>query len=137
MNTTKTMALKPRMSEKAYASSKMNNTYVFQVPSDANKLTVAAAVAVQFGVVVEDVRMAVAKGKTKKSYKKGGKPTVGKRTDIKKAFVRIKTGDKINIFGDVEEAEKAAEAKAEKDAKKTSKATKTKKPAVKAKKAEK
>jgi large subunit ribosomal protein L23 len=114
------MALKPRMSEKAYAASKAN-TYVIQVPSDANKMTVAAAVAAQFDVTVEDVRIAIIKGKTKKAYKKGGKPTVGRRNDVKKAFVRIKAGEKINIFGEIEEAEKQAAKDAEKAAKKTAK----------------
>lgn len=119
----KTMTLKPRMSEKAYASSKAD-TYVFQVPSDANKMTVADAVAVQFGVNVEEVRIAIAKGKVKQSYKKRGGRSMGKRNDIKKAFVRIKSGQKINVFGEIEEAEKQAAADAEKQAKKAAKLSK-------------
>ncbi len=116
----KTMTLKPRMSEKAYASSK-TNTYVFQVPTDANKMTVADAVAAQFDVTVEDVRIAIVKGKVKQAYKKRGGRTLGQRADVKKAFVRIKAGDKINIFGEIEEAEKQAAKDAEKSAKKAKK----------------
>lgn len=109
----KTMALKPRVSEKAYAQSLANNTYLFNVPMDANKLTVAKAVAEQFSVTVEDVRVVVMKGKTKQSYRKGRRPVSGRRADVKKVYVTLKDGDKINIFGEEE-----------KDKKKTDKATK-------------
>lgn len=108
----KAMALKPRVSEKAYGLSLERNTYVFGVPMDANKQTVSAAVSTQFNVTVEDVRLSVVKGKTKRSYKKGRRPVVGKRADFKKAYVRVKEGDSINIFGEEDK-------KANKDAKKS------------------
>lgn len=105
----KVMPLKPRMSEKAYASSVSENTYVFIVPMDSNKQTVAGAVTEQFGVTVEDVRPMVLKGKPKRSYKKRSRPIVGQRADMKKVYVRLKDGDKINIFEQEEkEAKKAA-----------------------------
>lgn len=104
----KTMALKPRMSEKAYAQSVAGNTYVVVVPMTANKLTVADAIVAQFGVTVEDVRIVVAKGKTKQSYRKGRRPVAGKRADFKKAYIRLKAGDSINIFGDEDKAEEKA-----------------------------
>lgn len=109
-----TMPLKPRMSEKAYALSKALNTYVFEVPMTANTTTVAAAVAEQFEVTVEDVRVMIVKGKVKRSYRKGGRPITGTRSDMKKALVRIKAGDKIAIF----EALEAEDAKTEDKAKK-------------------
>ncbi len=115
-----TLTLKPRVSEKAYAASKATNTYVFNVPLSANKLTIAEAVSTQFGVTVEDVHVAVIKGKTKQSYRKRSRPVSGKRVDVKKAYVRLKTGDKLNIFGEEEKAEKQAE-KATKKSKKESK----------------
>ncbi len=102
MNTT----LVPRMSEKAYAQSLKSNTYVFVVPLQANEHVVATAVATQFKVTVEDVRTVVVKGKTKKSYRKGTRPVVGKRADFKKAYVRVKAGDSINIFGEEEKTDK-------------------------------
>lgn len=109
----KYMVLKPRVSEKAYAQSLNQDTYIFTVPMSANKVTVANAVTDQFKVTVEDVRISVSKGKTKKSYRKGRRPVIGSRADTKKAYVRIKEGDKINIFGDdekkAEKAEKTAE----------------------------
>jgi len=122
------MYLKPRMSEKAYGLSTDRNTYVFVVPGDSNKVTVAAAVTDQFKVTVEDVNINILKGKKKRSYRRGGRPILGHNRDLKKAYVRLKPGDVIPIFAAVEEEEakaektaatlkKAADKKAKKDAK--------------------
>lgn len=122
----KIMPLKPRMSEKAYALSHAINTFVFDVPKNANKLEVAKAVESQFSVTVEQVRILVSKGKVARSIRIGGtrKNVSGKRVDTKKAYVRIKEGDSIPIFASIDEAEekaKKAEAKAAKKQKKESK----------------
>lgn len=98
----KTMVIKPKMSEKAYALSQLVNTYVFDVPTTANKVTVAAAVESRFDVVVEEVRIVVVKGKVKKSYQKRNRPVDGKRAKAKKAYVRLAEGSSINLFGDEE-----------------------------------
>ncbi len=103
------MTLKPRMSEKAYALSTARNTYVFVVPDTANKVTIAAAVSEQFKVTVEEVNISILKGKKKRSYRRGGRPIVGRTSDIKKAYVRLKEGDAIPIFAAVEEEEAKAE----------------------------
>lgn len=107
------MALKPRMSEKAYALSKERNTYVFVVPMTANKVTAAAAVSAQFGVTVTDINISITKGKPKRSYKRGGRPITGKNVDIKKAYVRLKEGDQIPVFAAIDEEEAKAEKTAE------------------------
>lgn len=99
------ITLKPRMSEKAYQQSVAGNVYVFVVSLDANTTVIKQAVESQFKVTVTNVRTAVVKGKTKKSYRKGSRPVAGKRTDYKKAYVTIKEGDSINIFGEIEKAE--------------------------------
>lgn len=112
----KAMALRPKMSEKAYGSAMTENTYVFMVPKTATKHTVAKAVSAQFDVVVSDVRVVVVKGKTKKSYKKGSRPTEGKRANIKKAYVRLAKDSVINIFGDPE-ADKKSKKKSAKETK--------------------
>ncbi|HET7673468.1 MAG TPA: 50S ribosomal protein L23 [Candidatus Saccharimonadales bacterium] len=122
----KIMILKPKMSEKAYAQSHETNTYSFLVPKSANKLQVAQAVEQQFKVKVEDVRMLVSKGKKARSIRIGGvrKVVLGKRPDVKKAYVRVKEGDSIPIFASIDEAEekaKKAEAKAAKKSKKEAK----------------
>lgn len=94
----KTMTLIPRVSEKAYGVSQIRNTYVFVVPRSANKLTVAQAVAAQFGVTVTDVNIANIAGKAKRTVRKGGRAVPGKDVDIKKAYVTLKDGDTIAIF---------------------------------------
>ena len=115
----KFMPLRPRMSEKAYMLSEVRNTYVLDVPGDANKDTVAKAVAAQFAVTVETVRVINVKGKTKRTVRKGGRPTMGRRSDIKKAYVTLKEGDKLPFFAEPEEAK--ADKKADKKAKKEEK----------------
>lgn len=112
----KHLALKPRMSEKAYGSSMSINTYVFDVPRTANKALVSRAITEQFNVSVIDVRLSVFKGKAKKSYRKRSRPTEGKRADIKKAYVRIAKDDNIPIFEAPEKPKETAIAKAVKKA---------------------
>ncbi len=67
----KTLTLKPRMSEKTYASSLATNTFVFIVPKSVNKIQIAASVAEQFSVGVVNVRTAVVKGKKARSIRLG------------------------------------------------------------------
>jgi large subunit ribosomal protein L23 len=108
----KAMTIKPRISEKAYALSQTQNVYVLQVPSDANRLMVADAVTAQFGVTVTKVNISNAKGKVKRTVRKGGRQTFGKRPDTKKAYVTLKEGDSIAIFAtddDEKKNDKAAE----------------------------
>ena len=118
----KAMILKPRLSEKAYGLSQVRNTYVFVVPNDATKHTVARAVAEQFEVTVVDVHTINLKGKAKRSVSRGGRRVAsGRQSDVKKAYVTLKEGDHLPIFAAEEEAEieaAKAEEKAEKKAKK-------------------
>jgi large subunit ribosomal protein L23 len=104
------IVLKPRMSEKAYGVSQARNTFVFDVDGDANKHTVARAVAEQYAVTVQTVRIINVKGKVKRTVRKGGRPTMGRQSDTKKAYVTLKAGDTLPIFAAMEEAE-AKEAK--------------------------
>jgi len=121
----KLMSLKPRLSEKSYGLSQVSNTYVFDVPFDANKLTVASAVSVQYKVTVEKVNMAVTKGKSKRTFiSRHGKFVRGTRSDVKKAYVTLKEGDKLPIFAAEEEAEAKEQKAAEKVAKKAKKESK-------------
>lgn len=104
----KIIALRPRLSEKAYALSQERNVYVFQVPRDVNKQDVAEAVADQFGVTVEDVNVMNVKGKVKRTVRRRGRTSIGKRVDFKKAYVTLKEGDSIPIFASEEEQTDAA-----------------------------
>lgn len=98
----KSMILNPRMSEKTYALSESLNTYVFNVPKEANRFSVADAVTSQYGVKVIKVRIANIPGKSKKSYKKRGRALPIHRNGISKAFVTLAEGDKLSIFANVE-----------------------------------
>jgi large subunit ribosomal protein L23 len=118
----KTLVLKPRLSEKAFAQSQAKNTYVFVVPTDATKHTVARAVAAQFEVTVTEVNITNVKGKAKRSISKGGRRvSKGSQSDIKKAYVTLKEGDSLPIFA---AEEQAAEEAAKADEKATKKAAK-------------
>lgn len=94
----KTMLLKPRVSEKAYGQSQTKNVYVFEVPVDAFKLEIVEAVKAQFDVTVLAVNLMNVKGKVKRTVRRGGRATTGKRADFKKAYVTLKAGDSIPIF---------------------------------------
>lgn len=100
-----TMTLRPRVSEKAYGLSQTRNAYVFDVPGNANKVTVAQAVSAQFKVTVLSVNMLNIQGKVKRTVRKGGRATTGKDADIKKAYVTLKAGDSIAIFAAADEAD--------------------------------
>lgn len=118
----KSLVLKPRMSEKAYAQSQ-TGVYVFLVPTEANKHTVSKAVEAQFGVTVVDVRTVVQNGKPKTSRSKRTRGITITRKDTKKAYVTLKDGDHIAIF-DAPEETKSADKKADKKAAKAAKETK-------------
>lgn len=101
--TSKTTVLRPRMSEKSYALVQEKNVYVFEVSLSSNKQAVAEAVQTQFNVTVEDVKVLNVKGKPKRTVRRGGRATAGKRSDFKKAYVTLKAGDLIPIFASEEE----------------------------------
>ncbi len=117
--------LKPRLSEKSYGLSQQTNTYVFDVPKNTNRLSVALAIQDQYQVTVEKVNIANINGKRKRTFiSRRGKFVRGTRSDVKKAYITLKEGDKLPVFAAEEEAE-AKEVKAvEKAAKKAAKETK-------------
>ena len=108
----KQVDLKPRISEKAYAQSEATNVYIFDVPANANKFEVAKAVASQYEVGVVNVKIASVPGKTIRAYRQRGRRSInGKRSDIRKAYVTLKEGDKLPIFAAVENLEAPKETK--------------------------
>lgn len=121
----KTTTLAPILSEKAYGLSQTRNTYVFAVPKDANKHTIARAVSAQFEVTVTEVNVMNVMGKAKRTVRKNGRAVKGRQSDTRKAYVTLKAGDSLPIFAALEEevaksekVEKAVEKAAEKAAKK-------------------
>lgn len=122
----KDIVMTPRVSEKAYGLSQVDGikTYVFEVPKNTNKHTVARAISAQYDVTVTDVRTTTLKGKVKQSYRKGGRPIKGVRSDVKKAYVTLKAGDTLPLFiEETAEDEKSAKA-AERAAKRAEKENK-------------
>lgn len=119
------LVLKPRLSEKAYGISQVSPVYVFEVPGNVSKQSVAAAVASQFEVGVETVNVLTVQGKRKRTYmNRRGKFVRGQRKDIKKAYVTLKEGQVIPLFAAEEEKEAKQEKQAERLQKLTEKAEK-------------
>lgn len=84
----------PRVTEKTARVGEQGNQYVFKVASSATKADIRAAVEHIFDVSVESVQVVNVKGKTK-SFKM--RP--GKRSDWKKAYVRVSAGQMIDLLG--------------------------------------
>ena len=80
----------PIITEKATMLSE-HNGIVFKVAPDATKFEIKAAIEGLFGVTVTSVNTLVAKGKTKR-FK--GRP--GRRSDVKKAYVKLAPGQSID-----------------------------------------
>ena len=81
----------PVITEKATLLAEKGQT-VFRVAIDASKPEIKAAVEGLFGVKVMAVNTVVAKGKTKRFR---GRP--GKRSDVKKAYVKLAEGQSIDL----------------------------------------
>ena len=85
---------RPLLSEKVMEQKETENIVAFEVDSRANKIEVKQAVEAQFkDVKVEDVRILRGHGKVRRQGK-----FMGRRSDWKKAYVRLKEGSKIEFF---------------------------------------
>lgn len=80
---------RPLLTEKTTLQRELANTYAFEVAVDANKIEVRQAVETQFKVRVAEVRLAKTHGK----WRRYGK-FIGRRSDWKKAYVRLAKGEK-------------------------------------------
>ena len=84
---------RPLITEKTTILREDGLTLVFQVARDANKLDIKRAVESLLGSKVADVRTALAHGKMKRQGR-----YVGRRSDWKKAYVRLRDGEKLPEF---------------------------------------
>jgi large subunit ribosomal protein L23 len=84
----------PQVSEKATLIADKNGQVVFFVTHDAVKPEVKAAVELLFKVEVKSVQISVLKGKQKRHGR-----FLGRRGDVKKAFVCLMPGQEI-AFGE-------------------------------------
>lgn len=117
----KTMVLKPRISEKAYSLSETKNTYMFNVPTGTSKLAVKQAIEQQYSVSVVKVNVANSKGKLKRSIRRGGRSVTGRRNDSRKAYVTLKEGDNLPFFAPTDDANTTAKPDAKRRSAKESK----------------
>ena len=84
--------LGPVISEKSAAAGESGNQVVFKVLPSANKLEIKAAIQALFGTKVESISVLNVKGKTKRT-----RHGLGKRSDWKKAYVRLEQGQEIDF----------------------------------------
>ena len=82
---------KPIITEKATRASEAN-AVVFEVAIDSNKPMIKAAVEALFGVKVKAVNTAITKGKVKRF-----RGALGRRKDVKKAYVTLEEGNSIDV----------------------------------------
>lgn len=82
----------PQISEKSTLIADKSNQVVFLVERNATKPEIKVAVETAFGVKVQSVQTSVAKGKQKRF---GG--MLGRRSDVKKAFVCLAEGQEIDF----------------------------------------
>ena len=80
----------PLISEKSTFVSQFNY-YVFKVCNDSNKSEIKQAIQALFNVEVKSVNTLIQKGKQKRFRGK-----LGKRTSLKKAFVKLADGQTID-----------------------------------------
>ena len=86
------LILTPKISEKAIFMAE-RGIFIFEVPTSANKIEITKAVEAQFKVNVTDVNIVIAKGKLKRF-----KQVLGRQKDVKKAMVKLKKGQHIELF---------------------------------------
>ena len=85
----------PIVSEKATMVAEKSNAVTFKVLQDATKHEIKAAVELMFKVEVKGVSVVNTKGKTKRFGK-----SMGRRDNIRKAYVRLKPGQELNLGGE-------------------------------------
>ncbi|HSY16003.1 MAG TPA: 50S ribosomal protein L23 [Jatrophihabitantaceae bacterium] len=85
--------LAPVISEKSYGLLD-DNKYTFEVHPDANKTQIKIAVEKVFEVKVTDVNTLNRPGKRKRT-----KSGFGRRKSVKRAIVTLRSGDRIDVFG--------------------------------------
>jgi large subunit ribosomal protein L23 len=84
---------RPLVTEKTTILREDGRTLVLQVATHANKVQIRQAVEQLFGSKVADVRTTSMRGKLKRQGR-----FVGRRPDWKKAYVRLKDGEKLPEF---------------------------------------
>lgn len=84
----------PVVSEKSTVAAETDRRFVFKVQKQATKKQIKDAVEKMFNVEVDAVQVLNVKGKQKRFGR-----AVGKRSDWKKAYVKLKPGNDIQFTG--------------------------------------
>ena len=85
----------PIVSEKATMVAEKSNVVTFKVLQDATKHEIMAAVQLMFNVEVKGVSVLNTKGKAKRFGK-----SMGRRDNVRKAYVTLKQGQELNLVGE-------------------------------------
>ena len=85
----------PIVSEKATSVAEKHNQVLFKVLQDATKPEIKAAVELMFKVEVNSVQVVNQKGKVKRFGR-----SMGRRDNVKKAYVSLKEGQELNFSGE-------------------------------------
>ena len=86
----------PIVSEKATMVAEKSNAVTFKVMQDATKPEIKAAVELMIKVEVTGVSVVNIKGKAKR-FGRG----MGRRSNVRKAYVMLKDGSELNLSGEV------------------------------------
>ena len=84
---------RPLINEKTTVIREDGQTLVFEVARDANKIDIKRAVEGLLGSKVKSVRTSLAHGKMKRQGR-----YMGRRSDWKKAYVKLRDGEKLPEF---------------------------------------
>jgi large subunit ribosomal protein L23 len=84
---------RPLITEKSAVLREDGRTLVFQVAVDANKTEIKRAIEQLIGSKVASVRTAIMHGKVKRQGR-----FAGRRSDWKKAYIRLREGEKLPEF---------------------------------------
>ena len=84
---------RPIITEKSTVIREDGRTLVFEVLRDANKIDIKRAVETLLGSKVESVRTSIFHGKVKRQGR-----YAGRRSDWKKAYVKLRDGQKLPEF---------------------------------------
>lgn len=86
--------LAPIVSEKSTIMAENNKRFAFKVLKQATKIEIKKAIELMFKVEVDSVHVLNMKGKTKQFGR-----NLGKRSDWKKSYVKLKDGHDIDFTG--------------------------------------
>lgn len=95
MSNARDIIVRPLVTEKTIRSQEDENTVVFEVAKGTNKIQIKQAVEEIFKVKVDSVNIVNQKPRPKRMGR-----YVGKTNHLKKAYVKLKEGSKIDILSD-------------------------------------